>query len=137
VAVTTVTQESQVSATSTSTAQKANNTGTIVGAAVGVSLGLVALVALLLFFRERKKRQGEKAANLDPPQAPETSTFVYFGSDGAVSEEAMVAQHQALIKYAHVAMIPKERPVTPPRFELSSQRTPELDAEGCRPQNIF
>jgi hypothetical protein len=97
---------------------------------VGIPLGVVAVAALLLFLRERRKRQRGVAANPDPPPVPETSTFVYFGSDGSISKDAMMAQEQALKKYAEAAMVPRQELVAPPRFELSSHGTPELDGGG-------
>jgi hypothetical protein len=103
---------------------------------VGIPLGLAAVAALLLFFRERRKRQREVAANPDPPLVPETSTYVYFGSDGPISKDAMMAQEQALKKYAEAAMVPRQEIDTPPRFELSSHGTPELDGGGWRPNNF-
>ncbi|KAI9811054.1 MAG: hypothetical protein M1827_005636 [Pycnora praestabilis] len=66
------------SATSTSTSicpptaapASKSNTSTIIGAAVGVPLGVIALAALsLLFFRERKRRM-KAESNLNPSQVP-------------------------------------------------------------------
>jgi hypothetical protein len=135
-AITTPTQDSQISPTSTSTPQKTDHTGIIVGAAVGIPLGLAALAGLILFLRERRKRQREVVANLDPPPAPETSTFVYFGADGPISKDAIMVQDAALKKYAEAAMVPTQEIDTPPRFELSSHGTPELDGGGWRPNHF-
>jgi hypothetical protein len=110
--------------------------GTIVGVAVGVPLGLAAVAALLLFLRERRKREREVAASPDLPLVPETSTYVYFGSDGSISKDAMMAQEQALKKYAEAAVVPRQELVAPLRFELSSHGTPELDGGGWRPHHF-
>ncbi|KAM3075951.1 hypothetical protein ACMFMG_006537 [Clarireedia jacksonii] len=52
-----------------------SHTATIVGAAVGIPLGLVALTGMLLFYRERKKRMSPEVRDYDMKK----------GNDGSVS----------------------------------------------------
>jgi hypothetical protein len=48
----------------------------------------------------------------------------------------MMAQEQALKKYAEAAVVPRQELVAPLRFELSSHGTPELDGGGWRPHHF-
>jgi hypothetical protein len=131
-AVTTTTPEPQNSVTPTSTAQKNNKTGAIVGAAVGAPLGLAAVASMLLFFVERRKRQKLESEKLKGPPVPEKPSYHAFGSKGSSAQYTSTAGLQHPVEKSAVKS-PQElhyptRWNFRQRYELSATRTHELDS---------
>ncbi|PQE11296.1 hypothetical protein CJF31_00001101 [Rutstroemia sp. NJR-2017a BVV2] len=78
------------SATPSGSSSSSSHTATIVGVAVGISLGLAALAGLFLFYRERKKRLSTEARVYDMKKSNEGSV----SPGGAASWVAMVSPRE-------------------------------------------